>query len=407
MSLGTENLGKDKALINKGKGLADGAEFKSNPYEMLDSLFHDDETQIIVRTDNKYISMAAKNFLEEMNLFFNESDLDLPILAVNLEDGVFKFIEHMEDEVSLEIPVEWDVFEKDIRNYINENPIVRKEIQKNPEGWSDTPDSKESNSVEKSIQSVKKHVKTLQEDYNLTMDEIKQSIDKYKNQIVHINNKTKYTAKGNAELQLESGTYNHMVELVKSHGWETDFEIKYGSSIIKYMNSNKAETNIEKRLLSEFGFEYCIDKISVSDNSDWTNRVIEVQYPDQKQEDFDVIKVELDEFEKFEKENNIFIDININNETKNVRIRKKEYSNIIDFLKYNNLYKEVSKSITTEKNLEKYLDDNNNQEISTKILSDLFQDFYQDWTCVEKPVDDKNEFDWTQASITIGTSNNK
>jgi hypothetical protein len=403
MSLGTDNLGKDKALVNRGKGIADGAEFNKSPYDLLDDLFHDDETQIVVGVRNKYISLAAQTFLEEMNLFFNESDLSLPILAVNLEDGVFKFIEHMEDKVSMELPVEWDTFEQDIRSYINANPIVRKEVQKNPENWDRPTGEDEPDLIDKSMQTVKDQVKLLQDKYNLTLDEVKETISKYKSKAVHEHNKTVYTAKGNAELQLKSGTYNHMVDLVKMHGWDTDFKEKYDKDIHNYMRSNEAEKGIEKRLLSEFGFEYCMDQISVDDNDHWNNRVIEVKFENQNDDDFD-IDVDMSEFEDTENKNNIELNLNINGEEKTVRIRKHTYVNVVQFARYNKIYKDLSEGLS-DKALEEYLNDNSDKEMSTSILKNLFGD-YKDWGVAETPFTEegKEGFDWRAATVIIGTA---
>lgn len=406
MSLGTEHLGKDKTLLNKGKGLADGVEFKVNPYDLLDDLFYDEETEMIVHTKSKYISMAAKFFLEEMNFLFYDSDIDSPIIAINLEEGTFKFIEHMEDKIELQIPIEWDIFETDIKNYVSENPIVRKKVEKNPDGWN-TPDGEEEKSLlEKSMESVKTHVKTLQDQYNLTIEEVAETLDKFKHTAVHSHNKTTYTAKGNAELQLESGVYNNLVDLVKKHGWEMDFQVKYGSSILKYMRSNFKEEGIEKRLLSEFGFEYCIDNITIDDNEHWNNRVIEVKYQDQKEEDFD-IDLNIEEFQEVENQNNLTLKLNLESGAKEVRIRKKEYSNILEFIKYNKLYNIIAEELR-ETSIEDYLNNSTDGNISITILNTIFPKTFTDWSCEEGLVSngeissEKNINNWTTSVIKIG-----
>jgi hypothetical protein len=283
MSLGSDKLGKGKAII--GKGLANGVEFKTNPYEAIDSLFFDESLESVIFARNKYFRHSIKKFLEEMNFTFLESEIDeYTNCIVSLEKGTFKFINHMEDQIKYELPYDWDAFEGDIRMYVKDNPIVKKKmVQRNPENW-DKPNgvNDEKDLIDKSMDSIKDFAKKLKEKFGVSDEEIKNMVKKNQKITYHSVNKTTYPAKGNPDLKLESGQYANIVDLIKQHEWEDQFESDYGDNIVIYMREN-SEEGTEKRLLSEFGFEYCIDNIVVSENEDWSKRSIEVQYQGQEE----------------------------------------------------------------------------------------------------------------------------
>lgn len=291
MSLGSDQLGKEKAVIKKG--LADGVEFKSNPYEVLDELFHDESEEIVVSTRNKYFAYGAKKFLEDMNLTFMESDVDEPRLVISLVNSTFKFINHMEDLVTLELPYDWDAMENDVRAYIRENPIVKKEkTYSNEEMWSTPPQTQEEKDA---IDEVKDYVKQIQRSLNVSASEAAKMAKKYIKGLYHGKNRTVYTAKGNPDLNLRSGVYTHIEDLMRKNKWLVQFESSYGKTIREYMRDFQDKEDVEKSLLTEFGFDHIIDDIEVTEHKFWTNRTIEVKYKDQDdsvmpemtEEDFD------------------------------------------------------------------------------------------------------------------------
>jgi len=296
MSLGSDKLGKSKAVV--GKGLADGVEFKSNPYEILDEFFHDPKEESVVYIRNKYFRYSLVKFLEEMNFTFLHSDIENHDRAViSLIDGTFKFIDHMEDSITYELPYDWDSLEADIRNYVSENPIVKKQpVQRNPENW-DKPNGEDDNAdlIDKSMESVKSHIKTLQEKFGIGMDEVKKMVKDYQKKTHHSVNETSYPAKGNPDVKLKSGIYNNIVDLVKKHSWEAQFESDYGVNIMSYIREN-SEQGTEERLISEFGFEYVLENITVDESEFWNNRIIEVKYKDQEE----LPDIDMSEFEEID-----------------------------------------------------------------------------------------------------------
>ena len=294
MSLGSDKLGKKKAVV--GKGLASGVEFKSNPYEILDDFFHDPNEEIVVYIRNKYFRYSVLKFLQEMNFTFLESELEEnDKMVISMVDGTFKFIDHMEDNITHEIPYDWDSLEADIRDYVKENPIVKKvSTPKDQANW-DKPNGvdDEVDLIDKSMDSVKSHIKTLKDKFNISVDEVKKMVKDYQKKIYHGANETTYPAKGNPDVKLRSGIYNNMVDLIKTHEWESQFESDYGKDIFNYMRNNTGQ-GTEERLLSEFGFEYVLENITIDESEFWSNRVIEVKYKDQEE----LPEVDMSEFEE-------------------------------------------------------------------------------------------------------------
>lgn len=295
MSLGSDQLGKKSERTTKG--LADGVEYKTDVYATIDELFHDDGEELVVSTRNKYFAEGAKKFLEDMNFTFLESTLSEPRLVISLINSNFKFISHMEDMVTIELPYDWDIMEKDVRNYVSSNPIVKKEkVEFHEENWN-TPvsDQKEKDAID----GVKDWVKEIQRKVNIGSNEAADMARTYIRKMFHDKNETKYTAQGNPDLKLESGLYNNIEDLINKNGWKLQFESDYKKSVREYLRdaTDNEDKDVEKNLLIDFGFEYIVDNIIFTPHRYWTNRMIEVKYKDQDQDNIESIHVDEKDFE--------------------------------------------------------------------------------------------------------------
>lgn len=292
MSLGSDKLGKDKAVISKG--LADGVQYKTDVYSVLDELFHDDGEEIVVSTRNKYFAEGAKKFLEDMNFTFLESDLGDPRMVISLINSNFKFIDHMEDLVSVELPYEWDDMENKVREYVSANPVVKKEINRNESSWG-LPTNQQGE--KDAIDGVKDWVREIQKKINIGSEEAASIAKKHIRKLFHSKNETTYTALGNPDLKIVSGMYNNIEDLIVKNGWKLQFESDYKMTVREYLRNHSDDVEVELNLLSSFGFEYLKDDIRVTPNKYWTNRIIEIRYKDQDNDELDSIEVDESEFQ--------------------------------------------------------------------------------------------------------------
>jgi len=291
MSLGSDKLGKDKALV---KDLANGAGFKTDVYATIDELFHDSDEEIVVSTRNKYFAEGAKKFLEDMNFTFLESKTSEPRLVIALLKSEFKFINHMEDQVTIELPYDWDIMENDVRDYVSANPIIKKEERERNESNWDQPleDQKQKDAIDK----VKDWVKEIQKQVSIGSEAAAEMARKHIKKMYHNDNTTSYTATGNPDIKLESGIYNNIEDLIVKNGWKLQFESDYGMSVREYMRDNGENRDVELNLLKEFGFEYISDEILVTPHQYWTNRITEIKYKDQDDDAIEEIVVDVSEF---------------------------------------------------------------------------------------------------------------
>jgi hypothetical protein len=293
MALGSEHLGKEKALVKKGD---DSTKFKTDVYGFLDEFLHDDDEEIVVSTRNKYFGHAAKVFLEDMNFTFLNSEVTSLRLVISLVKSEFKFIDHMEDQVTLKLPYDWDAMESDVRAHVSLNPVVKKEaVQRDESKWN-TPGG---NSEEDVVDGVKAWVQGIQQKVNIDAAEAAEMAKKFIKKAYHDKNETIYTAKGNPDVKLVSGVYNNLEQLIRKNGWKDQFESDYKMTVREYFRNNSDIEGIEKTLLAEFGFDYIADETIVTEHKYWTNRIVEIKYKDQDQDDVEgkVDNVDMLEFE--------------------------------------------------------------------------------------------------------------
>tara|TARA_R110000772_G_scaffold2410_4_gene8505 strand:- start:10885 stop:12252 length:1368 start_codon:yes stop_codon:yes gene_type:complete len=278
-------LGSDQLNNKNKKRVSSGVEFKTDVYGFLDDFLHDETEEVIVSTRNKYFAFGAKQFLEDMNFTFMGGEPSEPRMVISMLNGNFKFIDHMEEHVTIELPYDWDIMESNVRAFVTENPIVKKEVTHNSENW-DQPE--EDQNGKDAIDGVKDWVKEIQKKLNIGAEEAAKMASGYIKKLYHGKNETSYQAKGNPDIKLSSGIYNNMEDLVNKNGWASQFRSDYNESIREYMRDNNL-TGSEENLLVEFGFEHILENVVVDEHRYWNNRIIEVKYKDQDDEEMETI----------------------------------------------------------------------------------------------------------------------
>lgn len=255
--------------------------FSTDVYDVLDSLFHEPSEELVIRLRNKYHGYGAIQFLEDMNytnLSEKEDVRNEPLMVVSMIDSNFRFTDdHMEEFITMELPYDWDDLEKTVRDYVSENPVIKKLKKESDfnELNVDTPTVEDDNSSSTNVD--KEWVKSLQEKFGMTEETATEIILNQQKQKIFKDNVTLYTSKGNPDMKLKSGMYNHIVHLVRSNGWEDEFFKIYNSKVQPFVNKSK-DPDIERNLLIGLGFEYMLDNVKVDESEYWNNKVIEVGY---------------------------------------------------------------------------------------------------------------------------------
>lgn len=280
------------AINNRSENRAETKAF--NTSDFIDDFLFDDSEEKIIGIRNKYYSYGIKQFLEDMNFIFVESELDEPMVQVSLINGSFKFINHMQDKVELEVPYDWDEFEQLIRDYVTENPITRDETDFNTETWTDE-------NEENAFNVISDHVKELREKFGISLEEAKALLNKNRAKLDHTKHSTVFGATGYPEIQLKSGVYNHLVDLIIQNDLDDHFEKIIGSSVRVHINRNSDREDVERKALIDIGFNHIIDNITVNENEYWNNRVIEVKYENQEERE-DIDMTDMEDFDKQLKE---------------------------------------------------------------------------------------------------------
>lgn len=253
--------------------------FSTDVYDVLDSLFHEPSEELVIRLRNKYHGYGAIQFLEDMNYTNLSEEEDVrnePLLVVSMVDSNFRFTDdHMEEFITMELPYDWDELEKTVRDYVSENPVAKKVEKNDFNELSETSPMVDNNTTSSGVDG--EWVKALQEKFGMSEEEATKVILNQQKQKTFKDNVTLYTSKGNPDMKLKSGMYNHIVHLVRSNGWEDEFVKMYGSKVQPFVNKSK-DPDVEKSLLIGLGFEYMLDKIKFDESEYWNNKIIEVDY---------------------------------------------------------------------------------------------------------------------------------
>ena len=281
MSLGSEKLGRGKV---KELGLAKGNEFKPDVYDRLHSMLYDDNNEVVAFVGDKYLAIAVKAFLEDLNFTCVVAELSNKNVVINKSEGIFEFRNKLDDKIKYELLYDWESFKQDIKDYVKENPIVKKEVgERNMENWNvpvEQQNSTQGDLIDQSVDKVKGMLKQVKDKFKLSDSDTERNAKDWVDNIYHEQNITKYLSKKNPDVKLLSGKYKNIQDLIVKNGWELQFEEDYEMEVFDYFNSNNTE-GIESKFLNDVGFEYISEQIVVSNSTNWHLRNIEVKYKDQ------------------------------------------------------------------------------------------------------------------------------
>jgi len=246
MSLGGRNIGDKKV---KETGLAKGVEYKSDPYALLDKIFFNETNEIVVRLSSKYMYFAVKALLDDMMFTYMGGKKTSTLVNIDLKTKQYKFLNHMDEMITYEVPSNWDKFETKIKDCLIENPTFRNhEVNKNKKqaivginSWIETFIDK------KAMDSVEKVEELFREQFQNYVD--REYI-------------TEYTSNVNPEIHLMSGKYSGIVDLYEKNKWAVQFEKDKGESVEDYIRFSKSSdyeiNNKAQELLKFAGFFYGI-----------------------------------------------------------------------------------------------------------------------------------------------------
>lgn len=259
-----------------GRAFGDGVGFENDPYSILDDLLHDDSEEKVISTRNKYFAQAAKIFLEEMNFKFVESPVTEPRLVVSLNNNSFKFVSHMEDHVTIDLPYDWDIMENEIRDHVKSNPVVQTEVKAEADEWNNDPMRDEEK------REILFYVKSIQSRLNVSpSDAIKLAEEYMKKMYSKKIGDSVYSSSTNPELKIKSGVYDNVQRLLIENNLMDEFNKTHKEGIIRYLNENQKVPNLELNLILSMGFDHIKDNITVDESPYITNRIVNVKFEGQ------------------------------------------------------------------------------------------------------------------------------
>lgn len=253
-------------------------------FDILNEICFNEETERVTYIKNKYFAYSVEMFLEEMGFLNYSKEGEEKVkdkIFIDLKKGIYKYTnDTLSDKVNFEIPYDWNTFENDIRDYIKNNPIVRNSSDSNEDFWK----TNNEEIVDESMEAASDIIEKLKDIYGYDIDQIKTIMSTKKKDILHNLNKQVYTAKGNPDIKLKSGKYNHIIDLFKKNDLEQEFKDKYGRDVNKYVREHK-NYKVDIDILKEFGFEYLFENniIGINDDKNWNNRIVEIKFDNQEE----------------------------------------------------------------------------------------------------------------------------
>ena len=255
--------------------------FNENTYSVLDDLF-EDENEMFVFTTNRYLSMAAKAYLEDMQFTCYGDDYENRILAINLEEGHFKFVKEKKsllNKADIELPIDWTDFTVNIESHLKSNPLTKKEEI----DFVVNPVTKESMPIDKAMDVYRKELDTLKETKGISEEEVEELFNTKKDKLMAEMNSTAYTSTVDPSISLKNGLYNTILELIDHNGWSDLIVEKYEMNPRVFVN-NYGDVTVDIKILTDLGFEYLIknETIDIVDSEFMNNRSILVKYEGQE-----------------------------------------------------------------------------------------------------------------------------
>lgn len=116
--------------------------YDSDVYGALHDMIYDENIEFYVFFDDKYMMGAIIDFLSDNNFTIkSKENEDKSCIYVNFETGYFKTMEehpNLEDKKIYELPFDWADFKSSVLDYVEKNPIVKKEVtNKKPDAWNE------------------------------------------------------------------------------------------------------------------------------------------------------------------------------------------------------------------------------------------------------------------------------
>lgn len=255
--------------------------FSEDTYSVLDELF-EDENEMFVFTSNKYLAIAARAYLEDMQFTCYGEDYENRILAINLEEGHFKFLKEKKSllkKADIELPHDWTDFTANVESHLKSNPIVKKEEV----NFVVNPATREELPLDKAMDNYRKELDILQEKNDINAEDVEKLFNTRKDELMAEMNKTTYTSTVNPDITLNNGLYNTILELIDHNGWSDLIVEKYEMTPRVFVN-NYGEVTVDVKILTDLGFEYLIknETIDIVDSEFMNNRSILVKYEGQK-----------------------------------------------------------------------------------------------------------------------------